>query len=322
MTNRTLLIGLFLALPPSHSFAQAELLQLDEQEQHRVKSPSNISAEFLDPAGRSRFHLVTRMTFDDGDKLFSSSSAWAFEAKVAIQVTEGFAITGVLPFGLEAANQSPNNFFIGNIRLGVAGGTYFSLNAKPGQTDGPRLGVGGAIDVYLPTTPGFDGDDCGLRPFCDPTLILRLMRAYEPELYIPEAMAFKARAHVDLQLGIFTAAAELGFAPAFTVTNNSQFIGILNVGGRVSVRALPSVEPFASIASSVEAIADEGEDLGLPALLTTGVRFHFSSLSPAIFAIFNLDQSHVSFGIDIAGAIPEFTRGHNKDFLNDGFGDF
>src|SRR5215813_4384153 len=92
-----LLASALLALPARAAFAQSTHTPSAWFEGKRPDMVPELSTELVDPTGLSRFHLVTRATFTDGSKVFSSNTVWSFEARAHIRVIEGLALHAVLP---------------------------------------------------------------------------------------------------------------------------------------------------------------------------------------------------------------------------------
>src|SRR5688572_11362111 len=166
--------------------------------------PPNLSTELLDPVGLSRFHFVTRASFSDGDAVFADDATWTFEARAHVRIIPGLAITAVLPFGLFAPEGPGDTFFFGNFSVGIAGGGTFYFGTRDGAT-APMFRLGGALDIYAPTAPEPDANEPELARAEAAVISLR---SYEPELYTPTAMSFRARAQAELTYDLFTAQLE------------------------------------------------------------------------------------------------------------------
>lgn len=278
----------------------------------RSRAP-NVATEFLDPAGRTSFHLTPRFTFSDADETFTDSSTWSFEAKAIIRVAEGVAFGAVLPFGLDAPKPGKDQFFIGDFRLGVMGGTVIQLDeGRMGDPAAPRLGLGAGFDLYAPTARAYDAGDCeelGVRAFCNPVQFVRGLRSYEPQLYLERVASARARGHIDFSISILTAELELGLSPGFTVKDEVDFLMLLSWGARLAVRPIDLLEPFIEVTDSVRIAGGSlrGDDLDLPILLTVGLRGHFG-IDPALFVSFDLENGGILFGVDLAAAFRTESR--------------
>jgi hypothetical protein len=260
----------------------------------------NISSELLDPDGRTRGHFVTRASFADDQKTFSSSAVWSFEARIHLRITEGLAATVVLPFGyVDLPAPGTQQFFFGNFALGVAGGGRFHLAGDSNtESPGPILRLGGGLEAYAPTAPRPNGSDARFLA----EQAVAGIRSYEPELYVGDVMSFRARVHADISINIVTCEIELGLAPAFTLTSESSFLMWFSGAGRVSLRPIDEVEPYLEMGSAVQIVGNNR--LSPPFLITPGVRFHLWNVDPALFASFNLaDAKQIIFGVDLAGAL-------------------
>jgi hypothetical protein len=281
----------------------------------------NISNELLDPDGRTRGHLVGRANFSDGQKVFSSSSIWSFEALLHVRIIEGLAASVALPFGYIDVTGA-QQFFFGNLGVGVAGGRRIHLASDPsGEETGPILRVGGGIDAYAPTAPRPDTSP-SRAGMIDTRLLaeqtIALMRAYTPQLYEGDIMSFRARAHADITINILTAEIELGLIPAFTLTSQSSFLMWFCGAGRIVARPTTEIEPYLEMSGSVQIKGDN--KLNPPFLLTPGVRFHILTFDPAVFASFNFVQGKsVIFGIDLAGALRKTRSDLSDDISTDRF---
>lgn len=291
-------------LAPTRSFGQAAELP-DE-----VAPPiPNISSELLDPNGLSRFHLVSRAVLTTDDQL------WSWEARANVRIIRGLSLAVTLPFALlvPRSGSGDNQFFFGNFSVGVAGGGPVLVGAP----DDPAISIGGALDIYAPTAPE-------PQPVPEDELLGRAqlavasMRAYEPQLYLSNQMAFRARGLGRLRAGMLTGELELGLTPQFTLDSQSDFRILFSAAARVAVLPIRYVEPFVELGGSVE-ISGPGL-LKPPFLITPGVRFHIADmLDPALFVSFNfVESSAVIFGIDLAGALRPAVRGGNdmEDFFS------
>jgi hypothetical protein len=294
---------------------------LEEGGTTRPRAP-NVATELLDPLARTRFHLTTRFTFTDEQETFSDSSLWSFEARAVIRIFEGLGVTFGLPFGLDAPKPGDDQFFIGNIAAGVVGGGVIHLlEDSADDPDAPRLGIGGALDIYGPTARKYGAEDCGpeLGPhaFCNPVAFVRNTRSYEQELYLERSLAFRVRGHLDFSISILTGELELGLTPAVTVVEPSDFFMLFSWAFRAAARPIDELEPFVEVGSSIRVAggALNGDDLDTPVRLTVGVRGHII-LDPALFVSFNLQDGGVLFGIDLAAAFRGESRPESRDNLD------
>ncbi len=304
MRQATLLSFCWLLGVPSAALAQ-DVNLLEEGGIRGVRAP-NISTELLDPTARTRFHLTTRFTFTDDRKTFSDSALTTFEANAVVRIIEGLGISFGLPFGLDAPKPGNDQLFLGNIHIGVEGGTVILFNPK--KTDdpaAPRLGVGGAFDLYAPTARGFENRD----EEADRIALVRDICSYDPELFLERTAAFGFRGHADFSISIVTAELELGLTPAVTADEAADFLMLLGWAGRIAVRPIDALEPFLEVGSSVQIAGDplHGHDLDTPVRLTLGLRGHFG-LDPALFVSIDLGRGGVLFGIDIAAAFRTESR--------------
>lgn len=279
----------------------------------------NMSTELLDPGALSRFHLTTRGTPSVPGDAFSDDTRWTIMPAAYFGIRRGLSLNGALPFGVNAPHPGENNFITGNLRVGVSGGGYVRLKEPAAGETAPRLGLGGALDIYAPTAHGTGNASCiQSLGICDAVGTVRNLHAYEPELFADDTMFFRARFHVDLTVSIFAAELELAMSPGFTIESNSQFLLLMGWTGRVSLKAGPHFDPYLEIGSALHlagrsqdvrlnpdrSIASiTGLDLSTPAMLTLGLRTHFASFDPALFVSIDTRDSLVIFGLDLAGAL-------------------
>jgi hypothetical protein len=313
-------LSLFAALFSIEGHAFGQSAEIEEA----VTVVPTISAELLDPLGLTRFHLVTRANFFD----YANSAAferdvatWSFEARAHVRITRGLALAAVLPFGLLLPGPGrENRFFFGNFSLGVGGGTRWFVGGP-----GLSISIGGGLDLYAPTAPESTPDDLlpiatGLG-FATPQILVASMRAYEPQLYLPDLMSFRARMLARIQASIFTGELELGLVPGFTVASQSDFVMFFGVAARLSVQPSEHLEPYVEMGVTTQVAGPS--DLSPPFLVTPGLRFHIAeSFDPAIFISFNfVEASSIIFGVDLAGALRPGRRAANND-IEDFFGGF
>lgn len=318
--QRLLAVVLALLCLEAPAQAAADSMATEDEIEHQIeRSPPNISADLLDRAGRSRFHLTGRTTFDDGVSAFSSSSVWALEAQAALRITRGLAMTFNLPFGVTAPSPGANNFFFGNFRVGVAGGSSFVVLPSNQSRGAGTLGFGGAFDVYAPTAPDLGDLECPGQRFCAPVSQVRGIRAYEPFLYFEKLMSFRARGQVDFALDPFSAQLELGLTPGFTTRSDVDFFMFFSWALRARAFPIYEVEPFLEIGSNLQIagpnvqIAGGSLDASTPVHLTLGGRFHFGTMDPALFATLDLKNGIFIFGVDLAGAVREVANSSSAE---------
>jgi len=290
------------------------------EEQKRVRSPfagTRLGVDLLEPLGTSRLQLVSRGIFSDGNSVFSSNAAWSMEARFHLALGEHFGITGVLPFGIVNPGAGETKVFLGNIAIGAAGGGAIDL-VDPVESPTPiRLRLGGATELYLPSAP--TGSDVTVAA----ESLLAALRAYEPQLYVPNLLAVRARAHASLSVGNLTAQLELSFVPGALVKAQGDAVFLIGAAGRVAYEVTPVVEPFLEMGATTQ-VSGAGQ-IRPPFMLTPGVRLNVTNLlRPAFFMSVNFVSSKaLMFGIDLAAAMPKDelkTRGvadDPADFLPD-----
>lgn len=261
------------------------------------------SNELLDPAGLSRANVVTRAMFSDGTSVFSGASAWSLELQMSLRIVDGIAVSATLPLGvrvLEAPGTS--QAFLGNIGLGFSAGAPVSLGPDV------QLRFGGGLELFLPTSS--EQNDTGWSA-------VAAMRAYTPQLHIPQLLSARLRGHVDLTFDVFRAEVEVGVSPGGTL-GWEELMVLFSGAGRVSVQTSEALEAFLEVGATTQ-LAGDGE-IATPFLLSPGVRLHVTELfQPALFASFNfIDPAAIIFGVDLGGALspsakkPSVRRSHGQ----------
>lgn len=292
--------------------ANAAASGLEEEADARVQ-PLSYSPDFMEPTARTRFHLTTRMMPGDTAQL------WTMEAGGVIRVVEGAGVTFGVGTGWDRAGATAepardDAFFVGNVRVGFAGGHLFRLVDEWDDVVAPELVIGGALDIYIPTRPRFDGEN--ICPFtgtlCDPAGIVGTTRPLEPGMYLAGAMALRARGHVGFEMRYLGASAEVGLTPAFTLETTTRIYMWLTWAVRVRGIFWDMVEPYVEVGGAVRTVEPAAARFPTgPIYVTPGVRVHLGLISPAIFASFRVsDDSNLGdfmFGLDIGGAATRFT---------------
>lgn len=248
------------------------------------------ATELLDPAGLTRFNIVTRATFADRDGPFSSSSAWSSELRAQVRARPGLAVSAALPLGVTNGYEAATRLVVGNLALGGSlGGT---LLHSP-ELD---LRLGGSLDVYLPTAPSSDTTR-------DALVFFAALRGYEVQLYLPRTLSFRGRLHVDATLGLINVGAELGLVPAISLVRGDQGLVMLFGGALRAAVGLGTVEPYLEVSGSTE-LGGVGQ-VTPPLVVTPGVRLHlWDVFDPAIFLSFNfVAPSALVFGLDLASVL-------------------
>jgi hypothetical protein len=302
-----------LFLPVTASAAGGNVATVDEEEELGERAPPNISPDLLDLSGRSRFHLTSRVTFDDGTKAFSGSSLWSFEAQAAVRLTRGLALAFNLPFGLYAPDAGVAKFFFGNFRVGAAGGYAFEVIPSSNKSSAGYLGFGGAFDVYVPVLQDADQRDC--IGVCAPAASVRGLRAYEPFGYMERTMSFRTRVAANFGMRPFDAQLELGLTPAFTTRADSNVLVFFSWALRGRVYPIYEIEPYLEIGNNLQIagpnlaiVGGAVVDQTTPVMLTLGARGHLGVADPALFLSFDLKNGVVIFGLDLAGAVRDIAN--------------
>lgn len=347
MSTRSLwwAVGLLCIGPAAFAQDTDDFLRSSEAELAR-RRPPNLSPELVGVAGLSRFHLTTRATgglpaqpaTGASGEAFSDEMRWTIVPTAHFRIMKGLTLDAALPFGVHTP-PGENSFVLGNLSFGVSGGGHFWLGTPNPDTITPRLGIGGAFDVLAPTA-SFTGEArCRIAlGVCSPVGALRGLHAFQPELFVDEAMFFRARLHLELIVARFTAEAELSLSPGFTVVGDTDALMLLGWSTRLSYKAGAYVEPYVvlgnsqhvvgkqdvlpRLAADLSLITIDGRDYSTNVHVTLGLRGHFHSFDPALFVTIDAADGIVIFGLDLAGAFRPEPRGKDetKDFLR-GFGD-
>lgn len=288
-------------------FSQVEARWALEEAAAQVPEISPVSTDLLDPAGYTRFHLVTRGLFSDGQSVFSGASAWSYEARAHVRLTEGVAITGVLPVAFTTGRRDQGTEVgLGNVALGVTVGAELS-NLATG------LRVAGGLDAYLPTSPALEVSGLARST-------VAAIRGYEMQLYLPRTVAGRLRGLAELRRDAFSVGLELGFVPLASLDRRQQGSALLvSATGRVSARASATVEPYLEVGGATQ-LSGDGE-LRPPLLVTPGVRLHLAeAFDPALFVSFNFVAAPaVLFGIDLASVVRPSKRAADRESVEDDF---
>lgn len=258
------------------------------------------STEQLDPSGLTRFNLVTRATFADGQGPFSSSSAWSTEIRAQIRARPGLVFSGALPLGITSGYESSTRLVVGNLALGGSfGGAVI-------DTPELVLRIGGGIDAYLPTAPASDTTRGAL-------LLLGAFRGYEVQLYLPRTLSFRGRLHVEASVGALNFGGEVGLVPAISLPRGDQGLTMLLGGAARAGIGLGVAEPYLEL-SGATALGGIG-DVAPPLQLTPGVRLYlFEVFQPAIFVSFNFVAADaVLFGVDLASALRPASKSRDRE---------
>ncbi|MEQ8272723.1 MAG: hypothetical protein RMA76_41660 [Deltaproteobacteria bacterium] len=273
--------------------------------------PPFVSVDTLDPHGYSRFHLTTRGAFSDPVDVQRETVRWAFELSTALRLTDGLAIVAALPFGAYAPKPGVNEFFIGNFKLGLAGGFDVALPGDPRSRNRPHLTFGFGFDVYAPTAPevpraiGF-----ALEAPTDPMHAIASIRSYDPELYVTRLMTFRPRFQAGVSVNVFTGLVELSLAPAFTAQRDAEFLMMFHWLVHLAVQPVSAIEPYLQLGNTIAVTGEAaGVDLTQPVQLTIGARGHFGPVSPALFLAIDLAEGLPIVGIDLAGILYRQERG-------------
>lgn len=266
--------------------------------------PLDMSADFVEVTGRSRFHLVTR--FAPG-----AVDTWAIEASAAIRVFEGGAITLGVPFGHINPDGPPrSSFYFGNFRVGFAGGAAIALDDDAAEAMPPTLRFGGALDLYVPTRPAFEPKiEC--NPACNAGAHVAPIRPLDPGMFLGGAFSGRARASLGFDVSYFGLSAEAGALPLLELGADPRGYLWLSYGARLRGVIPPYVELFAEIAGSSALLEPAAPSYRAGAVYATpGLRLHFSAMSLAAFASLRVagEAADYVFGIDLGGAAPRQTR--------------
>lgn len=312
--------GLLTLAGAAHAQDAADFLASGE-ERLAAKRPPNLSPDLIGLEALSRFHLTTRMTPGVPDDAVSDDLRFTIIPTAHVRIREGMTLDAVLPLGAYAPHPGENSFVFGNLSVGLSGGGHIFLGTPAPDRITPRLGLGGGIDVLAPTASATGEDRCDLAlEVCNPIATLRNLQAYQPELFVEGALFFRARAHIELVVSVFTAELELSLTPGVDIDEDAdeRFLMLLGWAARASVKAGPYVEPYLELTNAQQMAGENlridlnpdltvrsivGRDLSTPVMLTIGLRAHFFGMSPALFASIDTRDSLVVFGLDLAGAL-------------------
>lgn len=279
-----------------------------------VRLPLDASPDFVDPSGRSRFHLVTRHMPSTDDAL------WTFEASGAFRVTKGAAVTFAVPLGWDRPSGSAgrsDQFFIGNVRAGFAGGGRMRVGAWDGVGP-PALVYGGGIDLLVPTRPKFavGANDPACRVnaiLCDAAGRIATMRPLAMGSYLAGATGAHAKGQIGFDISRFGVRGELGVLPAIALSDGNDAYLWLTWAARLRAVPLDWLEVFAEIGGTTRLVEGSPPRYPEPPIIVTpGLRFHLGSVSPALFAGFVVSgdaPGDFVFGVDLAGIASRTTRG-------------
>ncbi|MBI2374999.1 MAG: hypothetical protein HYV07_13465 [Deltaproteobacteria bacterium] len=288
--------------------------------------PPFAAADYVDHEGHSRFFLTTRWGLGEQD------SVWDFEFMFAVQLARGIALTGVVPGGFDSPRDAASvknreaSFFVGNLTLGVEGGDEVQLVKEWDGLGPPTLHLGGALDLYGPTSPKRDGS-CPLAATvpCEAVVEVLKLRPMAPGLFLNQTAAFRARLHVGFDVERFAAAVELGLTPAWPLERGTSAYVFLSLGARLRYLISDWLEPYVELATST-LLSDPkpGRFAEGPLYLTPGARLHASNgASVGAFVMIPMAGDSVApfvVGLDIAGVLRRMTRkipGH-EEFLERG----
>lgn len=278
---------------------------------------ADVPLELMEAEGRTRFHLTTRWTPATGAHL------WNIDATGWFRMTPGLALVLSVPTAILAPQPdgTEDRFSLGNLRLGVAGGTTLRvIERREAESQGLVFRLGGGFDTYAPTAPL--PDDEALT-----ALVAMRFRPLEPGLWAHRALGFRARAHLGLGGASWSVSGELGLTPAFTLGTESDAYLWLGAALRARVVLAEVFEPFVEIGGSVTvasptlpATLEDAQDEG-GFQVTPGLRFHVLGISPAVFFAIQPaeEDGKVTFGLDLAGVATPARRNTRHDDLLDGF---
>lgn len=280
---------------------------------------TRLGIDLAEPDGASRLQFISRGIFSDGDAVVSSNAAWSAEARFHLAMNKRWGITGVLPFGI-ARTTADARIFFGNAALGAAGGGFIDL-VDPLSTATPvRLRLGGGIDAYMPTAP------TGSPFTVTSAALVAALRSYEPQLYVPNLTALRARGQAGLSVGPLTAQLELNVVPGILLDGDNEAIMLFGGAARAAYLIDGTWEPFLELAATTQVVGPG--QIKPPFMITPGLRVHVSpTFKPAFFMSMNFVAAKaVIFGIDLAVAsglkrASEVRSGAQDpgDFLDDGF---
>ncbi len=316
-----------LLLAPIEAFAQSAIDETDpynsftegEAQPGSAYASTRLGIEIAEPDGASRLQFVSRGIFSDGDAVFSSNAAWSAEARFHLAMSKRWGLTGVVPFGI-ARTQAESRVFIGNLALGAAGGGFIDLVDPLSNAVPIRLRIGGGLDGYIPTAPNSSAFTLSSET------LMAALRSYEPQLYVPNLTALRARAQVGLSVGPLTAQLELNVVPGILLDGVNEAVMLFGSAARVAYLFNGRWEPFFETAATPQVVGPG--QIKPPLMITPGLRVHVSpTFKPAFFMSMNfIAAKAVIFGIDLAvasglkrSADARAGAQDPTDFLDDGF---
>ena len=324
-----LLLAPLAALPGRAASALEPVTSLDERARGLERPPPNLSHILLDGSAETRFHLTTRARFSEGEESFGPGSTWGFELKVLGRVLDGLALGVVLPFALDAPRGSGSEVgLVGNLRVSLAASAgRLRLGARD---TGPSLGLTFGLDAYAPTGSSPDSG-CSDRSICPNAARAAALSAYEPELYLRDAVMGRPRAQLDLQAGAFRAAIEAALVPGIYALGPREGDAFLRYGfaSRLSLDVAATAQPFVEVVAGGTlshpplvpgtAAARGGFDPDAERIqVNVGTRLFAKDFAPAVFATVEVEPAVVFFGVDLAGVVRPPVR--RRERFEAGFG--
>ena len=298
--------------------------------------PPNISERHFNVRGRSHFHATLRLSPSTEERLFSDDLRTSLLLQGAIQVAGGSAVTFGIPFGLISPTPGDDHFVFGNVKIGgLFGHTFFLGASSAGAGPGPRIALGGALEIYLPTQTYGGAQlngllEAGLQSAT--SAAIRNMYGNEPELFIDKSVLFRTRGHFEVEVGPLIGEAELSLTPGFQFDPEVETLFLLGWSVALRARPLYVLEVFVESGSAFHIVGkrspaldltgqtlDPGLDVTTPVLATLGVRFHTHlGVDPALFGSVDLRDGFFIFGVDIAGVLQRssYESREGNDFLS------
>lgn len=301
------------------ALAQVDTTTFEEEAAALRRPPPELSADLLEPSGRSRFHLTTRMSLARNNDSLDGPLAMTFVPKFWVSVLPGLAVGAVIPLGLTELPGS-DQFFLGNVRLGVMGGTFVPLSRADGGDRGPRLHFAGAFELLIPTLTPPD-QLCDRQGLCIGPERARALHAFDRELFFPDTLLARPRAQLAFGYRGFRIGVEGALAAGAYIDGSTEgeAVMLIDFATRVSYDILDQVEPFLELQTSRTLVHPDGivppsafDPDNTPLQLSFGARVYVGELSPSLFATWDSVRSIVFFGLDLTGVL-RTTTGQRRD---------
>jgi hypothetical protein len=223
---------------------------------------AQVNQDFLDPWNTAAVHVVPRFgilrqsvptgsrndvgDFDIPDTEVRDSLVGSVEVAGTLPLSRLFSLSLTVPVGYETIDGEDATGMVGNPKLGfnfVGNLRYpkFLRCLSNGFDAVNKIGLGGALEVYLPVATDFT-TSCG-RAFCTPLSNMRQFRPEDLPLWTHDSFWVRARGHVDVQYAWFRAEGEFGVSPGTALSTSATMV-LLDIRGLLSFRPLRRTHPL------------------------------------------------------------------------------